>query len=362
MKKVISLILALPMMASMALPMTVLSAAAPAGVVLTVSNASGAPGSTVDVFIRVNAGSGIVAMTMSLVFDTSKVEIQMPTGNTAAKRNAFTSGTLCDGLVGMFSANYIEAESKVKVSLALDEEITGAGNLLKLRFRIKGGWSGETPLTLVKAPTDTVIKNNDIENIPFTTASGKVTVLTSSVTTTAPSAATTTTRPGTTTSAPPVTSMRPGDTTTTGGNTTLTDRDSTVTEIQGETVFVTNEQGNPVPVTDPQGEPVTDTEGNTVYQTEYRPAEPTGEPSATNSQDKPVYVTDAQGNRVPVTDAQGEPVIDEEGNTVYATQADTDDDADGESFGRAQRVALIGALALFTGGGAAYIVLRKRRA
>lgn len=361
MKKVFSLILALPMMVSMALPMVLSSSAAPARVVLTVSKAVGAPGDTVDVFIRVNAGSGIVGMTMSLVFDASKVEIQMPTGNAAAIRNAFTAGTLCDGLVSMFSANYISADSKVKVSLTLDEEIFNAGNLLKLRFRIKGGWNGETLLTLVQAPTDTVIIDDDLQNIPFTTVSGKVTMSTASPTTTASSAATTT-KQGITTSAPPLTSTRPGDTTATGGNTTGTDNDTTISENQGETVFVTDAQGNPVPVTDPQGEPVTDTEGNTVYQTEYRPSESTGEPSATNSQGKPVYVTDAQGNRVPVTDAQGEPVTDEEGNTVYATQAYADDDANGESMGRAQRIALIGALALFTGGGAAYAVLRKRRA
>ncbi len=176
MRKIISLILALSMLVSFALPMTIGASANTGGVVLSVSEATGQAGDIVDITVNVNADSGMVGMTLSLVYDPAKLEFQMPTGNAAAIRNAFTTGTLCAGIISMFSANHLVADSKVKVSITLDEEIFGDGSLAKFRFLIKDSWYGDTPLTLVQAPTDTVIIDDALGNIPFSTVAGKISV------------------------------------------------------------------------------------------------------------------------------------------------------------------------------------------
>lgn len=185
MKKILSSLIAILILAG-TLPM-IIYANAVDGVVLSVSEVTGEAGDIVDVIISVSENSNIAGFTISLGFDNQKLEFQVPTGTTSAKRRAYTNNTvIADSMynVEYFLANFMVEQSKVKVTVLLyeEEQLSAGGSLLNFKFKIKDGWSGDSAIELISGPEDTVLAGpppapGELNpEIPFTANPGKVSV------------------------------------------------------------------------------------------------------------------------------------------------------------------------------------------
>ncbi|MEI6578414.1 MAG: InlB B-repeat-containing protein, partial [Eubacteriales bacterium] len=165
--RAISLFMSFVMLLGIATIPMVVNASVPS-VQLTISSATGAVGSTVDIALNITANSGGCSGNFNVAFDNTKLQFV-----SGANGTVITSTTGASGSVNP-TVTVVGTVSKIGTGFTSDANpLTLAGSLFTFKFTVLAGLTGETTIS-VSSPAGAELQDTNFDPIPCQLNSGKV--------------------------------------------------------------------------------------------------------------------------------------------------------------------------------------------